>query len=91
LGIPLALTWIYVLGRPLFFSRAGPAELTGALFGVFAIISALAVNIWEEFPVNLVLALFIAQAYGPAARGPSTERASDVAYDRSPRAVARHA
>jgi hypothetical protein len=91
LGLPLALVWIYVLGRPLFFSRAGPAELTGALFGVFAIISALAVNIWEEFPVNLVVALFVAQAYGPAARDPLPERPPDLAYERSPRAVARHA
>jgi hypothetical protein len=91
LGIPLALIWLYVLGRPVFFSRAGPAELTGALFGVFAIISALAVNIWEEFPVNLVIALFIAQAYGPAPPTELPERSPDAGYERSPRAVARHA
>jgi hypothetical protein len=96
-GIPLCLAWLLVLGRPLFLPGSDPPIMTARLFGVFALVSAFAVNIWEEFPVNLILAVFVAQAFAvrPAPDSvvvaePDTAVDGDL-YESSPRAAARHA
>jgi hypothetical protein len=79
LGIPLCLAWLALLSRPLFLPGADPAIMTARLFGVFAIVAAFAVNVWEEFPVNLVLALFITQAFSSRSEKSLAEAEPSVA------------
>ncbi len=63
-GVLLCGAWLAVLLKPF---RAAPGDasraLAARLIGVFLVVAALAVNIWEEAPVDLIAALVIAQTF----------------------------
>jgi hypothetical protein len=62
-GSILCAVWLVILLRPLATRVADDCLLVGMqLIGVFFVVAALAVNVWEEFPVNFVLAIVLAQA-----------------------------
>ncbi len=64
LGALLCFAFIGVLLRPLRGAgESSPLELAMRFWGVFLVVGALAVNIWEEFPTDLIAAIGFAQLY----------------------------
>src|SRR5207244_3015504 len=63
LGVLICGLWVAFLLGPM-FRAVGPSSLVLAarLVGVFVLVAALAVNVWEESPTDLVAALVISQA-----------------------------
>jgi O-antigen ligase len=61
-GVGLCLVWIGVLLSPMFARARGPALVAARLTGVFLLVGAVAVDIWEEAPTDLVAAVFFALA-----------------------------
>jgi hypothetical protein len=64
-GLLICFAWVGFLGwvalRREVTSAAGMAA---QLVAGFAVISAVSVNIWEEFPINLLIALVVGLAFG---------------------------
>lgn len=73
LGLALCGLWLAVLFWPTFRPRGGSPMNTAALVGVFLAIAALAVNVWEEAPTDLLAALVFAHAFGTSRREQAPE------------------
>ncbi len=64
-GVLICLAWLALLGAVAFSRTAtGPAGASAQLVAAFSVIAAVSVNIWEEFPSNLLLALVVGMALG---------------------------
>jgi hypothetical protein len=63
LGLAICGAWVALLLWPLFARKKSAAVTSAALVGVFLIVGAAAVNIWEEAPTDLLAALVFAHAY----------------------------
>jgi hypothetical protein len=63
LGLALCAAWLGLLLWPLTRERRSPAAITACLVGVFLVVAAAAVNVWEEAPTDLLAALLFAQVY----------------------------
>jgi O-Antigen ligase len=74
-GLLICAAWIGFLGWVALVRTSAVAEGVAAQLGAgFALIAGMSVNIWEEFPMNLLLALLIGLALGSGAlqkRAPS--------------------
>jgi hypothetical protein len=66
LGVVLCVVWALVLLRPALERGRDDDALvvTMRLWGLFVVVAALVVNIWEEFPVDFLVALGFAFLYG---------------------------
>ena len=62
LGIVIAALWVLTMLRPFAFPSRTPAGVAGELVGVFAVVAAVGVNVWEEFPVNFIVAASLAMS-----------------------------
>jgi len=54
-GAVLAVIWVAVLLAPMLSERRDLGATAAALVGAFAAVSSLGVNVWEEFPVGLII------------------------------------
>jgi hypothetical protein len=75
LGAALGLLWALLLLRPTIAARDDDDSLvvTMRLWGLFLVVAALVVNIWEEFPVDFIVAIALALLYG-SSRQPAASR-----------------
>ncbi len=77
LGLGLCAAWLGVLLWPTVRRQRGSPGLAAALVGVFLVVSAAAVNIWEEAPTDLLAALVFAIAFAASrtpTKSPATRR-----------------
>ena len=86
LGLVLCGLWLAVLLWPTFRPIGAPPVNAAALLGVFLAVAAVAVNVWEEAPTDLLAALVFAHALAASPgrrpeedRLPTLSRAQDAA------------
>ena len=63
IGVVVCAVWLVVLLRPIWVPKTNPVAISAVLVGVFLVVAALAVNIWEEAPIDLLAAIVLAVAY----------------------------
>jgi hypothetical protein len=68
LGLALCALWLALLLWPTFRPRGSPASTAAALVGVFLAVAAIAVNVWEEAPTDLLAALVFAHGLAVSPR-----------------------
>lgn len=79
-GAVLVATWLLFLGSVLFQRpRRDAVQAAAQLVATFAMIAALTINLWEEFPINFLLAVIFGLSVGMANGG---RRSEEVAIDR---------
>lgn len=61
-GVALCALWATLLLWPTILPRKGVATTAAALVGVFLVVAAVAVNVWEEAPVDFLVAVVFALA-----------------------------
>jgi hypothetical protein len=66
LGLLICVGWLAVLIRPMLVAKREPAAVTAALLGIFLIVGAFAVNIWEEAPTDVLTAVVLALGFAAA-------------------------
>ena len=73
LGFVLCAAWAFLPVRPTILAREDDDALVVAmrLWGLFLVVAALVVNIWEEFPVDFLVAVGFALLYGSGRRARS--------------------
>jgi hypothetical protein len=68
-GTAIIVIWaIVLLGRAVVTSSRSPMVAAGQLLAIFAAVGAMGVNIWEEHPMNLFLAITMGAAASAAGR-----------------------
>jgi hypothetical protein len=72
LGVVFAAAWIAALLWPWFARRRGPATIAASLVGVFLVVAAVAVSVWEESPTDLLAAVVFAAAFSEQSRAAAT-------------------
>jgi O-antigen ligase len=72
LGAALCLVWFAVLLRPVLAVRRNSAVTAASLVGVFLVVGASTVSLWEESPTDFLAAIVFAFAIGWKGR-PVTE------------------
>ena len=78
-GTMIIVIWLMVLfGRAVVSSSRSPVVAAGQLMAIFAAVGALGVNIWEEHPMNMFLAITMGAAASAAARTPVSQPALDA-------------
>lgn len=78
IGLLLILAWVGVLTRAITGPKiAAPPQVAAQIVAGFALVAGVAVNIWEEYPLNMLLAISLGIALGQV--GPSGAGASDAA------------
>ncbi|MEX2155166.1 MAG: hypothetical protein WD825_17605 [Gemmatimonadaceae bacterium] len=80
-GVALAVVWVAVLLAPMLSDRRDLAATAAALVGVFAAVSSLGVNVWEEFPVGLIIGAVMG-VYFASKPAPTVERLPAVKSER---------
>lgn len=63
-GAILSVAWVGLLLAPWRMRVDASATVAARLTGVFVVVAALGVNVWEEFPTDLAAGLILAAAFG---------------------------
>jgi len=84
-GVVLCLVFVGGVLRPLFRRCDVPSlGVAAGLTGVFCVIAAVVVNVWEETPTDLVAGIILGLAYGCASRGRAVAPALPVTRSGAP-------
>ena len=66
LGVALCFAWVGALLWPMVGRRRSSPTIAAALVGVFLVVSATAVSVWEESPTDVLSAFILAFAFAEA-------------------------
>jgi len=66
-GTVLCWAWAVLLLRPLLLPGRSSPLVAARLWGVFLVVAACAVSVWEEFPTDLLTAIVLGQGFAASA------------------------